>query len=154
MSNGVKLSRMKAIRVHQFGDPSVMKLEEVSDRPAGPGQVLVNVKAAGVNPVDTYIRSGNYAALPPLPYTPGADAAGVVDSVGSDVRDFKPGDRVYFSGTVDGRASGAYAERALCNVDSGPSSAVAHHVLGRRGRGRPVCHGMARAVREGACRTG
>ena len=113
---------MKAIRVHQFGDPSVMKLEEVPDRPAAPGQVLVNVKAAGVNPVDTYIRSGNYAALPPLPYTPGADAAGVVDSVGSDVRDFKPGDRVYLSGTVDGRASGAYAERALCSV------AQVHHL--------------------------
>jgi NADPH2:quinone reductase len=107
---------MKAIIVRQFGDPSVMKLEEVADRPAGSGQIVVNVKAAGVNPVDTYIRSGNYAALPPLPYTPGADAAGVVDSVGSDVSDFRPGDRVYISGTVDGRASGAYAHRALCSV--------------------------------------
>ena len=94
-----------------------MKLEEVPDRAAGAGQVLVSVKAAGVNPVDTYIRSGNYAALPQLPYTPGADAAGEVDSVGSDVRDFKPGDRVYLGGTIDGRASGAYAQKALCNVD-------------------------------------
>ena len=94
-----------------------MTLEEVAARPAGPGQAVVKVKAAGVNPVDTYIRAGNYATLPPLPFTPGADGAGVVESVGSDVRAFASGDRVYFSGTVDGRAYGAYAEVALCNLD-------------------------------------
>lgn len=94
-----------------------MKLEEIPDRPPDNGQVLVKIRAAGVNPVDTYIRSGQYASLPSLPYTPGADAAGVVDAVGSDVRDFAPGHRVYISGTVDGRAAGAYAEMALCAVD-------------------------------------
>ena len=108
---------MKAIRVHQFGDPSVMKLEDVPAKSAGAGQVLVDVKAAGVNPVDTYIRSGQYASLPPLPYTPGADGAGVVDAAGSDVQNVKVGDRVYFSGTADGRASGAYARQALCTID-------------------------------------
>ena len=108
---------MKAIRVHQFGDPSVMKLEEMPDTSAGAGQVLVDVKAAGVNPVDTYIRSGQYAFLPPLPYTPGSDAAGVVAAVGSDVHDFKVGDRVYISGTIAGRAFGSYAERAVCTID-------------------------------------
>lgn len=108
---------MKAIRVHEFGDPSVMKLEEVPDPSAAAGQVLVDVKAVGVNPVDTYIRSGQYASLPPLPFTPGADAAGVVAVVGSGVQDFKPGDRVYVSGTVDGRAYGAYAQKALCTID-------------------------------------
>ena len=108
---------MKAIRVQQFGDPSVMKLEDLPDKSAAAGQVLVDVKAAGVNPGDTYIRSGQYASLPPLPYTPGADAAGVVAGVGSGVQDFKAGDRVYISGTIDGRAYGAYAERALCTVD-------------------------------------
>jgi NADPH2:quinone reductase len=117
VTNGVKLSRMKAIRVHQFGDPSVMKMEELPDRAAGPGQLLVAVKAVGVNPVDTYIRSGQYAALPPLPYTPGADAAGIVEAVGGDGHAFKRGDRVYMSGTVDGRASGSYAEMALCTPD-------------------------------------
>jgi NADPH:quinone reductase len=116
-ANGVKLTRMKAIRVTQFGDPSVMKLESAPDRPAGAGQVLVSLKAAGVNPVDTYIRSGGYAFLPPLPYTPGADAAGVVEAVGSGVQEFASGDRVYISGTVDGRASGSYAEKAVCTVD-------------------------------------
>ena len=108
---------MKAIRVQQFGDPSVMKVEEVPDKSAGAEQVLVDVKAVGVNPVDTYIRSGQYASLPPLPYTPGADCAGIVRAVGSGVRDFKAGDRVYISGTVDGRAYGAYAQQALCTVD-------------------------------------
>src|SRR5439155_14542362 len=109
--------RMKAIRVHQFGDPSVMKIEEVPDPAAGPGQVVVSVKAAGVNPVDTYIRSGQYAALPPLPYTPGADGAGIVEAVGSGVHEFARNDRVYIAGTVAGRAYGSYAEKALCPID-------------------------------------
>ncbi|RPI54707.1 MAG: NADPH:quinone reductase, partial [Acidobacteria bacterium] len=108
---------MNAIRVHQFGDPSVMKLEAVPDQTPAAMQVLVTIKAAGVNPVDTYIRSGVYASLPPLPYTPGADAAGVVEAVGPGVQEFKPGDRVYISGTIDGRAYGSYAEKAVCNVD-------------------------------------
>jgi NADPH2:quinone reductase len=108
---------MNAIRVQQFGDPSVMKLEAVPDPSPGAGQVLVDIKAVGVNPVDTYIRSGQYAALPPLPYTPGSDAAGVVAAAGSDVHDFKPGDRVYISGTADGRAYGSYAQRAVCTID-------------------------------------
>jgi NADPH2:quinone reductase len=79
--------------------------------------VVVDVKAAGVNPVDTYIRTGQYALLPPLPYTPGSDAAGVVAAVGSEVADIKVGDRVYIMGTIDGRAFGAYAERVVCTVD-------------------------------------
>jgi len=101
---------MKAIRVHEFGGPEVMRLEEVSDPRPGPGQVLVKVHAAGVNPVDSYIRSGTYAVKPPLPYTPGMDAAGVVVEVGPDVKGLKAGDRVYTAGTL----SGAYAELALC----------------------------------------
>lgn len=108
---------MNAIRVHQFGDPSVMKLEVVPDPSAGAGQVLVDIKAVGVNPVDTYIRSGQYASLPPLPYTPGSDASGLIAAVGSDVHGFKAGDRVYISGTVDGRAYGSYAQRAVCTMD-------------------------------------
>ena len=94
-----------------------MKLEEIPDLVAAAGQVLVTIKAAGVNPVDTYIRAGNYGALPALPYTPGADAAGVVEAVGRDVHDFARGDRVYIGGTVAGRAYGSYAEMALCTSD-------------------------------------
>ena len=65
--------------------------------------------AAGVNPADTYARSGNYAAKPPLPYTPGSDGAGVVESVGPDVKAVKSGDRVYTARSV----SGTYAQYAL-----------------------------------------
>src|SRR5437763_469678 len=104
---------MRAIRVHEFGDPPVMKVEDVPEPAAGSGQVLVKVKACGVNPVDTYIRAGKYAALPPLPYTPGADGAGIVEAVGADLHEFAPGDRVYFGGTVAGRAYGSYAEKAV-----------------------------------------
>lgn len=75
---------MRAVRVHSFGEPDVLKVEEIADlRPPGPGEVLVRLHAAGVNPVDAYMRSGQYAALPPLPYTPGSDGAGVVEAVGA-----------------------------------------------------------------------
>ena len=100
---------MKAIRVHEFGPPEVMHLEETPDPKAGPGEVVVRVHAAGVNPVDAYIRSGAYARKPALPYTPGTDAGGVVESVGTGV-EVRSGTRVYTSGSV----SGVYAEKALC----------------------------------------
>ncbi len=102
---------MKAIRVREFGEPEVMKVEDTPDLRPGPGQVVVRVHAAGVNPVDAYIRSGNYALKPPLPYTPGSDAAGIIDSVGPGVQGVKVGDRVFTTGTI----SGAYAEETLCN---------------------------------------
>ncbi len=101
---------MKAIRVHEFGGPEVMKLEDVPDLKPGAGQVVVRVHAAGVNPVDTYIRSGAYARKPSLPYTPGSDGAGIVEQVGGGVKRIKKGDRVYLAGT----ATGAYAQQALC----------------------------------------
>jgi NADPH2:quinone reductase len=103
---------MKAIRVQEFGGPEVMKLEEVPNPTPGRGQVVVSVKAVGVNPVDNYVRSGAYAAKPPLPYTPGMDAAGIVEAVGEGVESFKEKERVYVGGTL----SGAYAERALCDA--------------------------------------
>lgn len=103
---------MKAIRVHEFGAPEVMRLEEVADLVAGAGQVLVRVKAAGVNPVDAYIRSGTYVLKPPLPYTPGLDGAGTVEAVGQGVSNVKAGDRVYVAGSL----SGTYAELALCEA--------------------------------------
>jgi NADPH2:quinone reductase len=103
---------MKAIRVHEFGGPEVMKLEEVPDLRPGPGQVVVSVKAVGVNPVDSYIRAGAYAVKPPLPYTPGMDAAGTVEAVGEGVESVKAQERVYVAGT----RSGAYAAQALCDA--------------------------------------
>jgi NADPH2:quinone reductase len=112
---------MKAIRVHQFGGPEVLRLEEVPDPKPGRGEVLIDVKAAGVNPVETYIRTGAYAVKPSLPYTPGMDAAGVVAAVGEGVTRWKPGDRVYVSGCI----TGTYAERALC-PESGLHPLPAH----------------------------
>jgi len=100
---------MKAIRVHEFGPPEVMKLEEVPDPRPGPGQVLVRIHAVGVNPVETYIRSGIYPK-PPTPYTPGADGAGVIEAVGEGVTSVTVGDRIYTAGSL----SGTYAEKALC----------------------------------------
>jgi NADPH2:quinone reductase len=102
---------MKAIRVHEFGGPEVLKLEDVPDMQPGPGQVVVRIHAAGVNPVETYIRSGSYAVKPNLPYTPGNDAGGIVLKIGDGVKRVKAGDRVYVSGSF----SGTYAEQALCN---------------------------------------
>src|SRR5262245_52124595 len=102
---------MKAIRVHQFGGPEVLRLEDVPAPTPGPGQVLVKVHATGVNPVETYFRSGSNPNLA-LPWTPGMDAAGVVEDVGKDVPKLQPGDRVYTSDTV----SGSYAEFAVCEA--------------------------------------
>lgn len=101
---------MKAIRVHEFGAPEVMRLEDTPEHTPGAGEVVVRVRAAGVNPVDSYIRSGAYAVKPALPYIPGSDAAGVVEAVGSGVAKVAAGDRVY----VHGSLSGAYAELVLC----------------------------------------
>jgi NADPH2:quinone reductase len=106
---------MKAIRVHEYGGPTAMKLEDAPDPKPGAGEVVVRVRAAGVNPVDAYMITGTYARKPPLPYTPGQDGAGEVHAIGAGVTEFKPGDRVYISGvgnTVAG--AGTYAELALC----------------------------------------
>jgi NADPH2:quinone reductase len=106
---------MKAIRVHEFGGPSVLKLEEFPDPKPGPGEVLVRVRAAGVNPVDAYMHTGTYARKPPLPYTPGQDGAGEVEAVGAEVAGVKTGDRVYIAGVGHTAAgAGTYAERAIC----------------------------------------
>ena len=101
---------MKAIRVHEFGGPEVLRLEEAPEPKPAAGQVLVRVRAAGVNPVDTYIRSGVHAVKPALPYTPGLDAAGEVEAVGEGVTRFAAGQRVYTAGSL----TGTYAELALC----------------------------------------
>jgi NADPH2:quinone reductase len=100
---------MKAIAVHEFGAPEVMKLEEIPAPKPARGKVVVRIHAAGVNPFDTYMRSGNYAIKPPLPYTPGGEGAGVVDAVGEGVTKVKPGDRVY----IGHPETGTYAEYSL-----------------------------------------
>jgi NADPH2:quinone reductase len=153
---------MKAIRVHEFGGPEVLELEEVPDLHAGPGQVLVTVHAAGVNPVEAYVRTGTYAVKPALPYTPGADAAGVVAAVGEGVTSVNVGDRVYTSGSL----SGTYAEETLCteaqvhplpenvSFEQGAAMGVAYGTAYRgvfqRGDGKPgetvLVHGASGGV--------
>ncbi len=100
---------MKAIRVREFGGPEKLVVEDVPDLRPGAGEVLVRIHAAGVNPVEAYIRTGTYAIKPALPYTPGADGAGEVLAVGEGVKAVKPGDRVYVAGSL----SGTYAEQSL-----------------------------------------
>jgi NADPH2:quinone reductase len=153
---------MKAIVVRAFGDPSVLKLEEVPDLVPGPGQVLVRVHAAGVNPVEAYVRSGSYPRKPALPYTPGGDAAGVVEALGPGAAKFKVGDRVY----AFGGHSGAYAQQlvaaesqlallpAQASFAQGAALGVpygtAHYALFERGRAlageRVLVHGASGAV--------
>jgi NADPH2:quinone reductase len=161
---------MRAIRVHRFGGPEVLVLEEVADPVAGPGQILIRNHAAGVNPVDTYIRNGAYVRLPALPYTPGWDGAGVVEAAGPGVTRFAPGDRVYFSGTAAGRGVGACAEKVCCHevtvhplparLSYGQGAAIgvpyttAHRALFHRARTRAgetvLVHGASGGVGQAA----
>jgi NADPH2:quinone reductase len=152
---------MKAICVRSYGDPDVLKLEEMPDPSAGAGQVLVRVKAVGVNPVETYIRSGKYGPQK-FPYTPGNEAAGLVEAVGAGAANFKAGDRVY----VDKTITGSYAELTLCDqvhvhqlpqrvtfqqgAGVGTAGGTAYRGLFRRGRGVPgetvLIHGATGGV--------
>uniref|UniRef100_F7GF50 Quinone oxidoreductase n=1 Tax=Callithrix jacchus TaxID=9483 RepID=F7GF50_CALJA len=101
---------MRAVRVFEFGGPEVLKLQlNVAVPIPKDNQVLIKVHACGVNPVETYIRSGTYSRKPLLPYTPGSDVAGVIEAVGDNASAFKKGDRVFTSSTI----SGGYAEYAL-----------------------------------------
>src|SRR6266446_9195823 len=85
---------MKAILCTRFGGPDDLELKDLPDPVAGPGEVLVAVKAAALNFFDTLIIAGKYQHKPPFPFSPGAEFAGVVESVDSGVADIRPGDRV------------------------------------------------------------
>jgi NADPH2:quinone reductase len=157
---------MKAIRVSAYGGPEVMKLEDVPAPTPDANQVVVRNHAAGVNPVDTYLRSNTDNRGPKLPYTPGSDSAGVVEAVGAGVTSVKPGDRVYVGGTV----SGSYAEMSLCNATQvhplaanvsfaqgaamNVPYATAYHALFHRGHGDAgetvLVHGASGGVGIGA----
>jgi NADPH2:quinone reductase len=155
---------MRAIRVQAFGGPEVLRLEEVPElRAPRDGEVLIRLRASGVNPVETYVRSGQYAGLPSLPYTPGSDGAGIVVAVGgSDTTGPAVGDRVYTSGSV----TGTYAEAAICELSQvhplpdtaafaegaalGVPYATAYRALFQRGRVQPgelvLIHGASGGV--------
>lgn len=107
---------MQAIVVRQHGAPEVLQVETLPDPIAGAGEVRVRVAAIGVNPYDTYMRSGGYANAPDCPYIPGADAAGTIDQVGAGVSGLAVGDRVYIGGTAAGKSHGAYASLVVCRT--------------------------------------
>jgi NADPH2:quinone reductase len=97
---------MKAIQVNQFGTPDVLTLVELPDPTPAAGQVMISVHAAGVSPLDTYMREQSHGApTPPLPYIPGFEAAGTISAIREGVTRFKVGDRVYTDTFL-----GAYAE--------------------------------------------
>jgi len=102
---------MRAIRAHQFGGPEVLQLDFLDDPVAGPGEVVIDVKAAGINPADTYMRTGVYAIRPELPYIPGGDAAGIVSRVGADVAEFAIGDKVFVGTAMGFDMTGCYADK-------------------------------------------
>ena len=101
---------MKAIRVHAFGGPEMLRLEEVAAPVPGPGQALVSVEAAGVNYIDTYHRTGAYKV--PLPLAIGQEGAGVVTALGPGVSTVRIGDRVAWTGIF-----GSYAEAVAVPAD-------------------------------------
>lgn len=109
---------MKAIVVSEFGDESVLKYQDAPTPEPGSNEVCVRIKAVGVNPVETYIRSGKYAQLPTLPYTPGNDGAGIVEKVGCDVTDLKVGDRVFVAAALARHNTGSYAQYMVCDADA------------------------------------
>ena len=118
---------MKAVRVHRFGSPEVICYDDVPKPEPGEGEVVVQVKAAGVGPWDALIRSGKSALPQPLPLTLGSDLSGMVDSMGPGVEGLKVGDEVF--GVTNERFTGAYAEYALARANMiAPKPATLNHV--------------------------
>jgi NADPH2:quinone reductase len=121
----------------EFGGPEVLKLNEVPTPRVEAGQVLVKVGAAGVNPYDTFMRAGIYYIKPQLPFTPGSDAAGIVEAVGMGVQSVKPGDRVYTARTI----TGAYADYSL--TLEAQAQKLPHNISFEQGAGIWVPYGGA-----------
>ncbi len=109
---------MKAIQVKEFGGPEVLEYGEVEEQHPQSNEVKVSIKAAGVNPAEAYVRTGNYAFYKPdLPFTPGFDGAGIVEEVGENVTHLDVGDRVYIAGILADRNTGTYAKKTVVSAD-------------------------------------
>jgi NADPH2:quinone reductase len=157
---------MKVIEVRKFGPPEVLELVEKPVPQPKRRELVIRVEAIGVNPVETYIRAGTYPRLPDLPYTPGGNVAGVIETCGPDVTEWKQGERVYSAATI----SGGYGEKALCSIDQifklpenlsfaqgtaiGVPAATAWRALFLRGGGkrgeRVLIHGASGSVGQAA----
>ena len=114
LASAFSSSPIKACRVHRFGPPEVITLEDIESPEPSEDEVLVRVKAAGVGPWDAWIRAGRSAVPQPLPLTLGSDLSGTVEAVGSKVTAFKPGDAVF--GVTNPRFTDAYAELAAASA--------------------------------------
>ena len=157
---------MKAIRAHSFGGPETLQLDEIEDPRPGPGELVIEMRAAGLNPADTYMLTGQYAIVPPLPFIPGGDCAGVVAELGEGVTGFAPGDPVFAAAPLGRDLSGCFAEKVLRpakdvlplpqGADFAQAAALgipyvtAHIALFRRGRAQAgetvFIHGASGAV--------
>ncbi len=157
---------MKAIQADAFGGPEVLQLRDLDDPVPGPGEVVVDIRAAGVNPADTYMRTGVYAIVPDLPYTPGGDAGGVISAVGSEVTSLSVGDPVFVGTGLSFDLTGCYAEKVKRKADEvlplpsnvsfaqaaafGVSYTTAHYALFERGGAKPgetvFIHGASGSV--------
>ncbi len=130
---------MKAIRVHRYGGPEVMAVEDVPDPKPGEGQALVRMDAVGVNFIDIYQRMGLYPV--PVPFTPGNEGAGTVEEIGSGVTEVSPGDRVAYAGAL-----GSYAAYAvvpswrLVKVPKGVDPATAAAAMLQGMTAHYLCH--------------
>jgi NADPH2:quinone reductase len=126
---------MKAIRIHEFGGPDVLRYEDVPDPIAHEGEWLVRVRAVGVNPVDTYVRSGTYGAAIALPYIPGTEISGEI------VEGPAAGRRVFCLGTSGPRHTGCYAE--LATVKPSDAYELPAHLSFEQGAAVPVAYATA-----------
>src|SRR5436309_14107258 len=106
---------MKAARIHSFGGPEVIVVEDVPRPVPGAGELLVRVAAAGVGPWDALIREGKSKVSPPPPLTLGSDLSGVVEAVGPGVTEYRPGDEVY--GVTNPQFCGANADYAVSHAE-------------------------------------
>lgn len=161
---------MQAIRAHAFGGPEVLQLDEIDDPVPGPGEVVIDVRAAGVNPADTYMRNGTYVITPDLPYIPGGDAGGVVSAVGDGVDTLSVGDRVFVGTALSFDLTGCYAQKVKRKAGEvaalpegvgfaeataiGVSYTTAHYALFERGDARAgetvFIHGASGSVGSSA----
>lgn len=145
---------MRAVQFSDFGGPDVLRLVDAPVPNPGPGEVRVRLGACGVNPAETYIRSGTYTFYrPSLPHIPGFDGAGVIDAVGADVARLEVGARVFVGSILAHRKTGTYAEYTVCDADAvhplpdhlsvaegaaiGVPGLTAYRALFQRGRLRP-----------------
>lgn len=126
---------MKAIVIHAFGGPEVLKYEDVPDPIAGDGLLLVRVRAVGVNPAETYVRDGKYAVLPSLPFIPGTELAGEI------AEGPRKGERVFALGTAGPAMTGTYAELAVVRETN--AFPLPDHLSFEQGAAVPVAFGTA-----------